>query len=125
MRDSTRMDAILCNPSLDVQRVFCLNEEGAVQVHYQTKEDFIKDSRKHQPIINGYVTAFARIHLYKALRKFQEKNIDILYVDTDGAIILKEKSVEDEGIYKHNVIFGGWKDEAGPGRYVKKFRGLR
>ena len=124
IRDNARMDAIMCDPTLDVQRVFLLNEE-TMQVHFQTKEEFIKDSRRHQPIINAYVTSFARIYLYKAIKTVQDRNLEILYCDTDSMIILKPKSVEDEGIYKHGTIFGGWKDEAGEGRYVKNFRALR
>ena len=106
--DPARMDAIFCNPAIEVGKVFDLDDGHTQQVHFQTKEEFIKDSRKHQPIINAHVTAFARIHLYKAIRAVQDRNLEILYCDTDSLILLKPKDVEDEGIFKHGTIFGGW-----------------
>ena len=102
------MDAIFCDPAVEVTKVLQNVSDGPLQVYYQKKEEHIIDSRNHQPIINAHVTAFARIYLYKAIRAVQDRNLEILYCDTDSLILLKPKDVEDEGIFKHGTIFGGW-----------------
>ena len=123
--DDARLDALFSDKSLDIHNAFQVTDD-VMQVNFLKKETFVKDSRKHHPILNALVTAKARILLYNAIKTVQDAGCDILYTDTDSIILgYDPHRVQDVGLFRHDTIFGAWKDEVPAGLYIGRFLGLR
>ena len=83
--NNDRLGEMFADSSIDIKSAFLVSN-STMQVNYEKKEAFIRDSRKQSPIINALICAKSRIYLYKAIRTVTAKSIELLYCDTGKLI---------------------------------------
>ena len=87
-------------------------------MNYETKLEHIDTHATANVIVGSYVTAYARLELYKVLEKLQKR---VLYFDTDSCMYIHDPKLWNPRII--NSRLGKWTDEE-PDCKITRFRGL-
>jgi len=73
---------LLADDTITVKDAFLINEEN-IQIEFEKKSEFAENPQYSSLIIASYVTAHARLELYKLLEVLGKR---VLYFDTDSVI---------------------------------------
>ena len=110
---------LITNPNIIVKNVEIFdNECPFILVNYETQLDHINTHATANVIVGSYVTAYARLELYKVLEKLQKR---VLYFDTDSCMYIHDPKLWNPPII--NSRLGKWTDEE-PDCKITHFRGL-
>ena len=74
-------DRIYHEAPYNVTEILPINDD-IVQMQIKRKDGYHRISRKSNVVIGAYVTAWARIEMYKGMKQCLEKGCDIHYTDT-------------------------------------------
>lgn len=77
-----RLTELVCDPKLDLKHLFLVRPD-IMQCTYKQKEEFVKVNLNTQMILNGLITARARVTLDQHLRTVILARGEPLYCDTD------------------------------------------
>lgn len=97
---------ILHDDTLSVVKVLLLND-SLVQVRYETAHEATEDNVNGNVVLASFVTAWARLRLYKVLSRLQRR---VIYHDTDSCVY---KSAPGEDEIEIGDRLGCWSDECG------------
>ncbi|KAK3755141.1 hypothetical protein QZH41_020561 [Actinostola sp. cb2023] len=75
-----RFTELMFGPKTEVKHLLLINE-NLVQLQYDRVDDFTRESGFASVVHAAFVTAFARLKLYRCLEELQER---VLYFDTDS-----------------------------------------
>ena len=110
---------LISNSNIIVKNVEIFdNECPFILVNYETKLEHIDTHATANVIVGSYVTAYARLELYKVLEKLQKR---VLYFDTDSCMYIHDPKLWNPRII--NSRLGKWTDEE-PDCKIIRFRGL-
>ena len=110
---------LISNSNINVKNVEIFdNECSFILVNYETKLEHIDTHATANVIVGSYVTAYARLELYKVLEKLQKR---VLYFDTDSCMYIYDPKLWNPRII--NSRLGKWTDEE-PDCKITRFRGL-
>lgn len=77
--------------------------ENMIEMEFLKIPEFTKDNYNNNPYIGSFVTSYARLVLYDALDKLNEK---ILYYDTDSVIYVQKKGTFDQDMKELDLKIG-------------------
>jgi len=115
--DPKEMYGFLCIPGIEVMNlVFACDDVVWISWKYGAQED-VTCLRHKNEVIGAYVTAGARIHLYRYLDRLQENAIDC---NTDCVIYIQPKG-DGHQLIETGDKFGDMTSELRPTRIISEF----
>jgi hypothetical protein len=116
LSDFEKLSDMLDDPKLEVQGVRVVNEKIVQVVSKAADSDFVEMSKDTNIFVALVTTAWARIRLYKELRRVGKR---VLYCDTDSVIYVKSE-VEAENL-PLGPFLGDLTDELDPDDEIIEF----
>ena len=108
------------DPKFTVHEVLPIG--SVVQLGIQPNRSLTKPNLSTQVVIGSYVTAYARIEMYRSLQPLWKDGVLLCYSDTDSAILKVPKNT------RLKLPFGNsyrqWKDELPQGATMQEYYGL-
>ena len=114
------LDSLYNDPYNEISEL--INIGNILQVGIKPKLSMTTPNRNTNVIIGAYVTSYARIEMHKHLNPLLKQGIQLLYSDTDSAL-LKLRKNQNLTLPMGNS-YGEWKDEVPTGSKITHYYAL-
>ena len=105
---------ILNDPKKSVKYAECFDHDEFMLMNYTDESDKADPHSSANPVVASFVTAYARLELYKVLEPLGKR---VLYFDTDSCMYIHDPDGYNVPIISSRL--GKWTDEVPKGRIVR------
>jgi hypothetical protein len=114
--DPQELYRFLATPGVKVTSLLFVKDQAVWISWLHTGEEHAPNLKDAHVVIASYVTAGARIHLYRYLDTLQDK---ALYCDTDSVICIQPRG--DPSLIETRDSLGDMSSELAPGHHIREF----
>jgi hypothetical protein len=114
--DPQELYRFLATPGVEVSSLLFVKDQAAWISWLHSDERHAPSLKHANDVIASYVTAGARMHLYKYLDRLQDK---ALYCDTDSVIYIQPR--DEQGLIETGDCLGDMTSELKPGHHICEF----